>query len=441
MAPTLGSTKDEKKNAAKDPAPQIKELSFTNNGRAFKHPQGFDDGPIFINARGANSKMYKRPEKEEDIIVFDPADTEHLPLMAVVETSDEELNSVATYVLLHQHNDLCTPYSAGADDVYYMAMFRDNSTSKHNRKASWNQNVVKYATTPSTSTSTTKLITHRRGRDQSALVLPPNMSLRNEMDSLVANYRLSQDTWFLEELERILGEIDNDVSMAPPTNTALHKFANLGYAESEQYTPEDAQKLVDEVCIAWPDLVVETLHVYLLGQAVKLLPLPIPYKDLQAYIREGLYRIKKAISKGQIQPKVLETAPDDSAQVAHLTKIAEKTHLTVERVLGFANFKVPEPISSDGAIQLLKATKKKLVDLVEGDDAFVKMVAKSTGDQALAVNYQDVWAHFCEQSDTDAARAAFTDIVKITVVALHHKESHLARKLRQMIKELNKVGC
>jgi hypothetical protein len=204
-----------KKDKAKA-KPQIQDLAFNHVGRAFRHPQGFGDGAIYLNAKEVNSKSYKkivtaappenhaksrvslpltnrelqqdppeglckyllvgwvpqnntqpnatepkikhaapvgntRPSKEEEIIAFDINDTDNFPLMAVVKvTEDDTRTSISTFVLLHQHNDACTPHTVSADEVYYLSMFRDQSTTKHSRQANWNRLVRKYAVTQNT---------------------------------------------------------------------------------------------------------------------------------------------------------------------------------------------------------------------------------------------------------------------------------------------------
>lgn len=232
MAPSMRLTEEEKEEqkAQKVSALQIKDLSFTNSGRAFQHPPGFEDSAIYINARTPSSKPYKKiitveppegqaksrmsvslTEKEtqeglpsgmcrymlvgwipqnpdvgnvqaklkygaivgitrppkQDTIVFEASDIDHVPLMVVTKVSDKDSKTpVAMYVLLRQHEGVCTPYTAGADEVYYLPMFRDNSTSKLHRKANWNRIVRKYAMAPSASAQTEKDIIEGEGEGE-----------------------------------------------------------------------------------------------------------------------------------------------------------------------------------------------------------------------------------------------------------------------------------
>jgi hypothetical protein len=212
---------------------QIEDLSFTHEGRAFQHPtEGFEGGPIFINAQKPSSKSYKKvltgdplegfaksrvsialtnketqsepppdlykfmlvgwvPQGKTDIeapkpihggvvgttrppthqiIRFDPEDTDNLPLLAVVKrTQDQHETSITTYVLLHQRDDVCSPFVVNADEVYYLFLFRDNSTANNKRKGNWNRSVARYAVAPNTEAPTQRQSILRRARDQSKL--------------------------------------------------------------------------------------------------------------------------------------------------------------------------------------------------------------------------------------------------------------------------------
>lgn len=336
MAPSTRPTKSdaEKKNAKAKPAPHIQDLSFTHAGRAFQHPEGFDDGPVFLNAKGFVGKPYKKvltvappenhaksrlaislTEKEmqldpppglhkyllvgwvpqnstgttvtkpkhgavvgnerppaDNIITFDPEDENSLPLMAVVDlTEDETERSTTTLVLLRQHNGICTPYTGNADEVYYLSLFRDNSTAMHDRKANWNRMVSRHSLRANTNTPTVKQTLLRRAHDQAKLVLPPTTSLKNEIGALIAAYELSNDQWCLDQMTELIEDADSNLVMTLPENTALHAFPTLGNdSEAERFTETDAKKVVDETHIAWPDAELDVWHVRVLGRAMQL---------------------------------------------------------------------------------------------------------------------------------------------------------------------------
>jgi len=495
MGPRLRATKAA---AAKQAAPavQITDLSFNNAGRAFQHPPGFDEGPTYLNAKEVNSKTYKkalagatpdnhaksrvaislterellqdppaglyryllvgwvpqntnsepeatkgkhggivgitRPSKD-DIITFDTNNIDNLPLMAVVEMTDNENEtSTPSFVLLHQYNDVCTPYTVGADEIYYLSIFRDHSTAKHTRKANWNRLVRKFALAQDTKVPTAKQAVLRRARDQSKLVLPPMMSLKNEVGALIAAYSQSKEPWCMDELAKLLEGIDNDLTMAPPENTALHAFANLGTAEAERYTEAEAKDLVEEMLVAWPDSTPQVQHVCILGQALQQAKLDIDYEHLQPFIREGLHTIAQAFGTGDLDQSLL----NDRAE--QLTNIAQETNDTVKRILGFG--KAPMAVSAAEEGALVRAIKNKLVEVVRTDEEFVKMLKTAAGDQALAMNYQDIWGAYCEQSDTDGARAAFMDVTKFNITAMRHKEAHLAQMVEKIIDILENAG-
>jgi hypothetical protein len=62
------------------------------------------------------------------------------------------------------------------------------------------------------------------------------MSFKGEIRAFIAAYSRSKEPWFLDELQTSLETIDNDLVMAPPTNSALHNFANLGTFSSRPFT-------------------------------------------------------------------------------------------------------------------------------------------------------------------------------------------------------------
>jgi hypothetical protein len=54
------------------------------------------------------------------------------------------------FVLLYQSHGVCTPYTVSADCLYYLSHFRNDTTAKHNRKATWNRLIRKSALKPGT---------------------------------------------------------------------------------------------------------------------------------------------------------------------------------------------------------------------------------------------------------------------------------------------------
>jgi hypothetical protein len=94
------------------------------------------------------------------------------------------------------------------------------------------------------------------------------LSIRDRIGALVAGYAKTRDASCLEELKKILEDIDNDLTMAPPANSALHAFANLSDPDSGPYTLAEAQKVITEMRIEHPDFEPDGRHVFALGQSV-----------------------------------------------------------------------------------------------------------------------------------------------------------------------------
>lgn len=111
--------------------------------------------------------------------------------------------------------------------------------------------------------------------------------------------------------------------------------------------------------MTWPDVRLEVWHVYMLGKAVQSAGIEIEYRTLQPFITEGMYRIQKAFVRGDLKGEFPETTPEGKDQVERLEKIANKTDVTVRRILRFAK-KTPIRTYSEDEDMLLSAVKNKL---------------------------------------------------------------------------------
>jgi hypothetical protein len=438
-------------------AKQIKELSFTQSGGAFQHPtEGFEGGPVFINAQKPSSKLYKKVLAEDppeghaksrfsisltdretqsepspglykfmlvgwvpqgktnidvpkpkygvvvgttrppanQIIRYDPEDTDDFPLMAVVKrTEDPNETSTRTYVLLYQRDDVCSPFVVNSDEVYYLCLFRDNSTANKNRKSNWNRNVARYAVAPNTKAPTQRQSILRRARDQSKLNFSEELSIEKYINALAAAYVKMKDPRCLEKIKKIIDDIG-----APPANPALHAFANLGDPGSGPYTLVEAQKVVTEIQIEYPDLELNGWNVLVLGQSIQLASLMVPYENLQSFIREGVHMIQQAIDSGDLD--------DDLFEVETLKSIANEANDRVVRFLNYA---------------------KRPVDLAE--------------DHALKITLQDIWENHSDITTTNVAREAFMDISKFVMVAMRNSGKDMAMVVEQVVDILQRAGA
>jgi hypothetical protein len=328
------------------------------------------------------------------IIHFDPEDTDNLPLMAVVKRTEEpNETSMKIYVLLHQRDNVCSPFVVNADEVYYLCLFRDNSTANNKRKGNWNRNVATYAVAPNTEAPTQRQSILRRARDQSKLDSSQEVSIKNHINTLAAVCVKIRDPRCLEEIKKVLDDIE-----APPANSALHAFANLGDPGSGPYTLAEAQKVITEMQIEYPDLELNGWHVFVLGQSIQLANLVIPYENLQSFIREGVHMIQQAIDSGDLDDELFE--------IEMLKSLAKKANDRVVRFLNYA---------------------KRPVDLAE--------------DHALKTTLQDIWENYSDSATTDVAREAFMDISKFVMVAMRNSGKDMTMVVEQIVDILQRAGA
>jgi hypothetical protein len=335
-------SRSRKTKAAPTPEPkQIEDLSFNLGGLAFRNPIEFPSQPQYIMARPQSSTLYdkvvekeKQAEKREgpvsrlaltltqeelaqdedetrkqflvigwvpsqavpktaaprgvlghtrpkddDILEYDPQSCDSLPLIAVVPVLPQA-KDVLVYVLLLQKDGLCTPYKVGQPAVFYMSMFRSDTTAQKKRPADWNAECMRHALkateNPTAEQNTQSRL--QRAKDATKLVLPPMQGVSNEIAALTSAYTLGRDPWCLDQLEKILVEMDDDLVMAPAENTALRMFVDLGMEEEEtaqvededmdqeeenSFSEEHAKQLAREVAVSWPGVdAVNPAHVW-----------------------------------------------------------------------------------------------------------------------------------------------------------------------------------
>jgi hypothetical protein len=202
-----------------------------------------------------------------------------------------------------------------------------------------------------------------------------------------------KDPGCLKEIKKVFDDIE-----APPADSALHAFANVGDPDSEPYTPVEAQKVVTEMQIDYPGLELNGWHVFVLGQSIQLADLVIPYENLQSFIREGVHMIEQAIDSGDLD--------DDLFDVEVLKSIANEANDRVVRFLNYA---------------------KRPVDLAE--------------DHALKTTLQDVWKNHSDNATTDVAREAFMDISKLVMVAMRNSGKDMTMVVEQVLDILQRAGA
>ena len=129
-----------------------------------------------------HERMSKEVARQKPVGVRRPKtvlqfDDDNLPSMAVTPVTDHEPNSVKLYALLCLKGGVCTPYSVGQKEVFYLPQYRDNTTK--DRGPAWNRLVLKTSVRLQTDASE-KQAKYERARDNVRLVLEPEQSFAVE---------------------------------------------------------------------------------------------------------------------------------------------------------------------------------------------------------------------------------------------------------------------
>ncbi|TGO68117.1 hypothetical protein BOTNAR_0030g00400 [Botryotinia narcissicola] len=169
---------------------------------------------------------------------------------------DEESGSRRTnlYALIMEKpapNDLCLPTIVSQSKVFYLARYRDGSTTRDRRSAKWNKLAAKEAIriAPLAAISTTQ---ERQGtsRDTTKVVVGPVLSLRNSIRHHLTSYPVTPETWHLQEALLIMEQaVENPKDVHFPSNTALRAFLDN---ENDDFDEDDAETMIKEMTELWP---------------------------------------------------------------------------------------------------------------------------------------------------------------------------------------------
>ena len=377
--------------------------------------------------QGQNRKHPLGTVRPKDEDLFTPGD--ELPLMAVVRTATGEFDpatrqSLPSFVLLKQRNGLCTPYMVPQNNIFYLANFRDNTNDRKSRGKNWNDLVARASVTASSTTPSTKRARISKARDYTKLQLGPTASLRNEIATLISCYEVSDRIEFIHELKSVLIHIDDDLKYMPIDNRYMHRFVDAADESSEQeelFTFDDATKMIEEMKKSWPDVHATAEEIHLIQRGMTVGRVVIEYRTMREFILECLHHLRKQ-----------EIEEDDVRSAA---VIAEEAIATIRRLQACV---IPPLVVSDNKYQrLLRALRNKLAEMVNTNEEFVNMLKDAAGDAALGVNYQDIWGTYADSLDTDTARKAFDEIVRLLVVAFRQAEYTMAKKVQEIVKHLD----
>jgi hypothetical protein len=387
---------------------------------------------ITKSARNDTKRTRKAPlgtVAPKDDAILEPGDA--LPLMAVVRTAIGEFDpaarsSLQTFVLLKQHAGLCTPYMVAQDRVFYLSAFRDETNDLKHRGKNWNDMVAKHAILSSENAPSVKRIQMSKGRDQTKFQVGPTASLKNEILTLSTSYELSNNIQFLQELEKVLEYADQDLKHVPVHNEHLRRFVDAVDEEGqdeELFTLQDAMNMVEEIKVCWPDVQVAPEKLYLIQRGMTFGRVVVEYRTLRPFLLESLYQLQR------------EDIKKDDINAA--ARIAQEAINTIERISGYSNS--PLALSEDQYQRMFRAIRGKLSEMISTNEEFVGMLKTAASDAALGVNFQDIWGTYAEALDTDTARKAFDEVVKLLVVAFRQVEATLASRVEELVRIMDEA--
>lgn len=192
-----------------------------------------------------------RPD-EGDVL---PWEDEAFPTCYVVTpVHDTPPEQIQLYVLLCPKSQLCTPYQIAKDDVFYRYEYRDGSTSVALRRRSWNHVVATHSVRAGFPPSLSeKQKTFKRAQNIGKVIVQPNEELATELKMLAAAAQHNPAVWVLRKIQDLLCRVDLDLAAYADlsTNKGLRAFVDNDWVD---FTENDAEELVKDVAIKWPDV-------------------------------------------------------------------------------------------------------------------------------------------------------------------------------------------
>jgi hypothetical protein len=353
----------------------------------------------------------------QDIIPWDPA---RPPMIVVTEILPQQPEGIQLWALIYPKNGLCTPIGISQDLVFYLHEFRDNTTDGHKRASNWNRNVALQSIKPGLGAPrTSKQLAFKHAKDSVKLVFNPNVSLANEVASLIAGYVHSPSDWFLDEIVSVLKVIDDDLNHRPlPENSGLRMFVEV----TGELSAEQATRVVEDFKINWPDVPhVTDKSIMELKRGLGLAEVDLEYKLIRPFIAEGCWRMSVNNFK---QPK-------------RLREMVVSTLETVTRVMGTSEW--TPSISPADQNALLTTTLAKLREIKANAGAMEESMKATYGESAFDVSTYDIWEKFADAADTDTARAAWMQQLKLLAGGVRQKEATVATMVDDVIGTLAKL--
>ncbi|KAF7959122.1 hypothetical protein EAE96_002639 [Botrytis aclada] len=121
---------------------------------------------------------------------------------------------------------LCLPTVVPESKVFYLARYRDGSTTRDGRAAGWNKLVAKEATRDAPpAVLSEKQARHGKARETTKVEFEPVVSLRDSVGFHMSAYLRTSETWHLQKVMALLEEADEDLEYIPaPSNAAVKAF-------------------------------------------------------------------------------------------------------------------------------------------------------------------------------------------------------------------------
>ncbi|KAF7949379.1 uncharacterized protein EAE97_002888 [Botrytis byssoidea] len=255
---------------------------------------------------------------------------------------DEESGSRRTnlYALIMEKpapNDLCLPTIVSQSKVFYLARYRDGSTTRDRRSAKWNKLAAKEGIriAPLAAISTTQE-RQATSRDTTKVVVDPVLSLRNGIRHHLTSYPVLLEPWHLQEALLIMEQaVENPKDVHAPSNTALRAFLDNKH---DDFDEDDAETMIKEMTSLWP--------------------------GFEKFLTTDLLTLKKLITEANVQGQ---------------SGIVETALQTVTRVMTSNGFVVQKEIPKD--MELLSNFRKGPESVSGSSEALDEVMRDSDGDE------------------------------------------------------------
>lgn len=347
-------------------------------------------------------------------------------LVVTPELSDDGKdgsNRTELYALIVEEpapNGLCLPTTVSQSKVFYLARYRDSSTTSGKRASEWNKLAAKEAVRNAPpAVLSKKQARYGKSRDTTKVVLEPVTSLKNDVGFHMSAYLRTSETWHLEKVLAILEQADEDLKDMPaPSNTAMLAFLDN---ENQDFGEDDAETMNNEIAALWPGFEkILTTDLLTLKKQIMEADMFIEYRLLRSFLAEAAYRLKKT-HEGQDKSGIAKDALEN-----------------VTRVVMSNGVMVPKEIPKE--MELYSSVRNVLKNASESSKVFDEKMRDSYGNQLNTVPPQDIWEKFPAATDKDSAKAAWMENARNFAVASRNRERGIGDIVDDIIESLDHLG-